>query len=135
MTHTAEGTFTVSQFVPTDHVPDVTTALGVGHAHMVKTLTGGIEGRASTQFSYAFSEATGVGTYLAMESFEGAVDGRRGTFNFAHSATTDGVTRSDEFFLIVPSSGTGELAGITGSGAVLIDGDTERIRLDYDLPA
>lgn len=130
----AEGTFTVSQFVPTDHVPDVTTALGVGHAHMAKTLTGAIEGRSTTQFSYAFSEETGVGTYVAMESFEGSVDGRRGTLNFAHSATTDGVTRSDEFFLIVPSSGTGELAGITGGGALVIDGETERIRFDYQLP-
>lgn len=135
MTHTAEGTFTVSDFVPTDHVPEIVTALGVGHAHMLKTLTGAIEGQARTQFSYAFSEATGVGTYVAMESFEGTVDGRRGTFNFAHSATTDGVTRSDEFFLIVPGSGTGELSGITGTGALVIDGETERIRLDYDLPA
>ncbi len=129
----AEGTFTVSHFVPTDHVPDITTALGVGHAHMVKTFTGAVQGRATTQFSYAFSEATGVGTYVAMESFEGTLDGRRGTLNLAHSATTDGVTRSDEFFLIVPGSGTGELAGITGTGAVVIDGDTESMRLDYSL--
>lgn len=129
----AEGTFTVSQFVPTDHVPGITTALGVGHAHMVKTLTGAVEGTALTQFSYAFSEETGTGTYVALESFEGTVDGRRGALNIAHSATTDGVTRSNEFFLIVPGSGTGELAGITGGGALVIDGDTERFRLDYTL--
>ncbi|WP_111766705.1 DUF3224 domain-containing protein [Nakamurella deserti] len=130
-TASAEGTFTVSQFVPTDHVPGIVTALGVGHAHMVKTFTGAVEGRSETQFSYAFSEETGTGTYVALESFEGSVDGRRGTLNLAHSATTDGVTRSNEFFLIVPGSGTGELAGMTGGGALVIDGDTERFRLDY----
>lgn len=131
---TATGVFSVSNFVPTDYASDVVTALGVGHAHMVKTFTGSLAGRSLTQFSYAFSQETGTGTYLAMESFEGTVDGRQGTFNFAHSATTDGKSRENEFFIIVPSSGTNELAGITGTGAIVIDGESERIELEYSLP-
>ena len=65
-------------------------------------------------FTAAFDPAAGVGTYVAMESFEGSIDGHSGTLNFAHSATTHGTDRADEFFTIVPSSGTGALAGITG---------------------
>jgi hypothetical protein len=135
-TSSAEGTFTVSAFTPTDHEPGIRTAVGVGHVHMVKTFTGAVQGRSETQFSYAFSEETGVGSYVAMESFAGSVDGRSGTFNFAHAATTTGGgTRSAEHFTIVPGSGTGELAGITGGGALLTDSDPERIRFDYTLAA
>jgi hypothetical protein len=130
---TAIGNFTVSEFTPTDYVSEVTTALGTGHAHMVKSFTGAVEGRSLTQFSFAFSQETGVGTYVAMEAFEGTVDGRRGTFNFAHSATTTGADRTDDFFLIVPGSGTGELAGISGTGSIAIDDDGERMVFEYAL--
>jgi hypothetical protein len=71
---------------------------------------------------------------VALESFEGSLDGRTGTFNFVHSASTGGSDRTNEFFLIVPASGTGDLAGITGSGGLSIDADgTHRIWFDYDL--
>jgi hypothetical protein len=130
---TAIGAFSVSDFTPTDDASEVETALGTGHARMVKTFTGAVEGRSLTQFSFAFSPETGVGTYVAMEAFEGSVDGRRGTFNFAHSATTTGSDRTDEFFLIVPHSGTGELVGIRGGGSVVIDDDGERMVFDYEL--
>ena len=39
-----------------------------------------------------------------------------------------------EFFVIVPTSGKGELAGITGTGGMAIDDDgTHRIWFDYEL--
>ncbi|MFC9246044.1 DUF3224 domain-containing protein [Streptomyces sp. NPDC057136] len=34
---------------------------------------------------------------VAMEFFEGAVDGREGTFDFVHSAATSGDDRANEF--------------------------------------
>jgi hypothetical protein len=39
------------------------------------------------------------------------------------SATTRGTDRAADFFVIVPSSGTGKLAGITGTGGIAIDAD------------
>jgi hypothetical protein len=69
-----------------------------------------------------------------MESFEGSLQGRRGAFNFVHSAATSGSDRAQEFFAIVPSSGTGELAGITGGGGMAVDADgTHRIWFDYEV--
>jgi hypothetical protein len=130
---TATGAFSVTEFTPTDYASAVETALPIGHSHMVKTFTGAVEGRSLTQFSFAFSPESGAGTYVAMEAFEGTVDGRRGTFNFAHSATTSGSDRTDEFFLIVPNSGTGELEGIRGGGAIVVDDDGERMVFDYTL--
>ena len=128
-------TFTVDDFTPSAWTPEIETALDTGHAHMVKRFEGGLEGRSITQFSFCFDNESGVGTYVATESFEGAVDGRGGTFNFVHSATTLGHgERLHELFVIVPGSGTGGLAGITGTGALVIDADgTHRITLDYEI--
>jgi len=71
---------------------------------------------------------------VAMESFEGTVDGREGAFNFVHSASTGGSDRSAEYFAIVQSSGSGQLTGISGTGGLAIDPDgTHRIWLDYEL--
>lgn len=128
-------TFNVEEFVAGEWEPEIRTALGTGNARMVKVLEGGLSGRSVTQFSFCFDNDTGVGSYVATESFDGTVDGRRGTFNFIHSATTvGGPERLHELFVIVPRSGTGELAGISGSGALLIDDDgTHRFTLDYEL--
>ncbi len=132
----ATCTFTVDEFSSVDWSPEITTNVGVGHAHMVKELRGAIAGRAITQFSYAFDDDSQTGTYVATESFEGTVDDRAGTFNFVHSATmVGGRDRQHELFVIVPGSGTGGLAGITGTGTLTIDDDgTHHIRLDYALP-
>jgi hypothetical protein len=39
-----------------------------------------------------------------------------------------------EFFTIVPSSGTGDLTGISGGGGLAVDADgTHRVWFDYEL--
>ncbi|MEV4239984.1 DUF3224 domain-containing protein [Nocardia sp. NPDC050408] len=132
----AIGTFSVASFTPTDVVPDpaITTALPVGLARIEKEFAGEITGRSATLFTAAFDQATGAGTYVAMESFDGALNGRAGSFNFAHSATTLGTDRTAEFFAIVPTSGTGALAGITGTGGLTVDTDgVHHIWFDYEL--
>ena len=132
----ATGTFSVKAFNPTSLAPEpaIETALPVGVVLMEKVFDGGIAGRSATVFTAAFNQETGVGTYGAMESFDGTVDGRQGAFNFVHSASTGGSDRSAEYFAIVPSSGTGQLAGISGTGGLVIDPDgTHRIWLDYEV--
>jgi hypothetical protein len=80
-----------------------------------------------------YDPAGETGTYVAMESFEGSLDGREGAF-IAHAATTQGESRNAEYFVIVPASGTGALAGIQGTGGLAVDDDgTHRIWFDYEL--
>ncbi|MFD7029272.1 DUF3224 domain-containing protein [Streptomyces sp. NPDC059917] len=132
----ATATFTVTGFTPAALRPEpaVPTGTPVGVATMEKHFEGEVVGRSATLFTAAFDQSTGVGTYVAMESFEGTLGGREGSFNFAHSATTSGADRTAEFFTIVPSSGTGELAGITGAGGLAVDADgTHRMWFDYEL--
>jgi hypothetical protein len=129
------STFTTCDFDVTDYTPAIATGLPSGHLRMTKTYAGDMAGRSITQFTSAFDQGRGVGTYVAMESFEGTVDGRRGAFAFAHAASTSGVDRFNEFGIIVPESGTAELAGITGTVRLRIDADgTHRMDVEYELP-
>lgn len=135
----ASGTFKVVSFNPTALTPDpaVETGLPVGVATMEKHYEGAtLAGRSATLFTAAFDQEAGIGSYVAMESFEGALAGREGAFNFVHSAATDGgPTRGAEHFAIVPGSGTAALTGITGSGGLRITEDgTHHIWFDFDLP-
>jgi hypothetical protein len=132
----ASGTFKVITFdaTPVRPAPDIPTGLPVGVATMEKAYEGEVSGRSATLFTSAFDQATGVGTYVAMESFEGTLNGASGAFNFIHTATTTGGDRGRELFTIVPTSGTGELAGIDGGGGMAVDADgTHRVWFDYDL--
>ncbi len=101
---------------------------------MDKAFSGDLEGVARTQFTSAFDGQTGVGTYVAMESFTGTLGGRRGAFNLAHTATTTGADRLHDLVVIVPGSGTDELAGLAGTGELVVEADgTHRLDLDYAL--
>jgi hypothetical protein len=131
----ASGTFKVADFTAAPvPAPPIETAVPVGVATMEKQYEGEVAGRSATLFTAAFDQTTGVGTYVAMESFDGSLHERAGAFNFAHSATTSGTDRAAEFFVIVPGSGTGDLTGITGSGGLAVDEDgTHRVWFDYEL--
>ncbi|GAA4098249.1 DUF3224 domain-containing protein [Nocardioides kongjuensis] len=137
----AAATFTVSDWTPLDlpsavgglEAPE--TAAPVGVAAMVKTFTGDLAGRSVTWFVGGLNTGTGAGTYVAVESFAGTLGDRSGTFGFVHAASTHGSDRYDEYFTVVPDSGTGGLAGISGQGSLSIDEDgTHRVALDYTLP-
>ncbi|NYE93912.1 hypothetical protein FHU41_000133 [Psychromicrobium silvestre] len=130
----SESIFTVSDFTPVDTVTEIVSALPAGYARMNKTYSGEVVGRSITQFTSAFDQDSGTGSYFALETFEGTVAGKSGVFAFLHSASTTGSDRSDEFSLIVPHSGTGELTGIAGNVQLIIDDDgTHRMIFDYTL--
>ncbi|WP_369391597.1 DUF3224 domain-containing protein [Streptomyces sp. CG1] len=133
----ASGTFKVEEFTPAEvrlPEPVVETAVPVGVATMRKRYEGEAAGVSATLFTAAYDQSSGTGTYVAMESFEGRLGERSGSFNFAHSATTHGEGREAEFFVIVPGSGTGGLAGIRGAGGMAVDADgTHRIWFEYEV--
>lgn len=132
----AEGTFTVESTQPAAVSPEPTieTELPVVVLTMEKRFEGDVVGRSATVFTGAFDPKAGVGTYIAMESFEGALNGASGAFNFVHAASTSGADRIEELFLIVPNSGTRDLKGIAGRGSMTVDGDgTHRLWFEYEL--
>ncbi len=72
------------------------------------------------------------GPYVGYEQVEATVDGKHGTFVLAASGShTGAVARTD--VTIVAGSGTGELAGISGSGSYAADAMQYTLTLDYEL--
>ncbi len=130
----ATSTFIVTAMDNTDFDPEIETALTTGHAILRKRISGQIEGYSVAAFSSSFDPQAGLGIYVALESFTGTVAGRGGTFNFAHSAETSPEGgRGDAWFKIVTGSGTEDLAGIRGTGDIVIDPDgTHHLELEYD---
>ena len=129
------GTFKTKDFKPEvlSTSPGIQTGLPTGVATMEKQYFGQTEGRSATLFTAAFDPASGLGAYCAMESFDGSLNGKRGTFNFNHSAATSGKDRTNEFFSIVEGSGTGDLRAIKGTGGMRIDPDgTHHIWFDVN---
>ncbi len=132
----AEGTFEVASFDAVDVAPTVaiTTAMETGIATMEKRYAGDVEGRSATLFTSARNADSGAGSYLALESFDGSLNGVTASFNFVHAASTHGDDRYGESFAIVEASGTEGLAGISGGGGMTIDEDgTHRVWFDYTL--
>lgn len=73
------------------------------------------------------------GGYVALERVTGTLHGRSGSFVLQHNATmTRGVP--DLNIIVVPDSGTGALAGLSGKMNIIIAEGKHSYEFDYDLP-
>ncbi len=79
-----------------------------------KEFSGDVAGTSEAQMVAAFTATPGSAGYVAIEHFTGSVGGRSGSFVLQHSGLMD---RGEAALTvtIVPDSGTGELAGISGT--------------------
>ncbi|MFF4402228.1 DUF3224 domain-containing protein [Streptomyces sp. NPDC001480] len=107
----------------------------LAHASVTNAFTGGIEA-AGTTCEYTIVYTTGkTGTFTGMELLAGRLDGRAGSFVLEERGAfeADGSVRCS--FEVVPGSGTGELAGLRGTGTFTYrPGETPfPYSFDYDL--
>ncbi|WP_020667995.1 DUF3224 domain-containing protein [Amycolatopsis nigrescens] len=92
----------------------------VAHVHSKNKYAGLIEGEGTSDYLLYYPGAgyDGKGiTSSGLEWIEGSVDGREGAFVVRHEVgfDTEGVHGT---WTVVDGSGTGELAGISGSGTI-----------------
>ena len=117
----------------------LTTDAGIefGLLLIAKTFTGAIDGTSTVEmlFTRTPREGSFAGAgYVALERITGTVDGRRGSFALLHISTIDEQGTSWGRWIISPGSGTGELAGISGSGRIdIADDGAHSLQLDYEL--
>ena len=100
--------------------------------HITRTFTGDLEGTATAEILIAKSERGGG--YTGQDLITGTLDGKFGSFVIQHSGIMgpEGISNSGT---IVPGTGSGELAGITGEGTLLADEDgNHTLTLEYALP-
>jgi hypothetical protein len=86
---------------------------GTERFDFTKTWTGDISGTSAGVMLSAGDPAAGTAGYVALETFEGTVDGRQGTLVFQQfGSITKG--SSQLRYEVVPGSGSGELEALAG---------------------
>ena len=112
---------------------DKSAATPVGRYSLDKKFHGDLEGTSKGEMLAVGTEVQGSAGYVAMEQFTGKLNGRSGTFALQHSGTmTRGTPQLS--VTVVPDSGTGQLAGLSGQMAIKIDGGKHSYDFDYTLP-
>jgi hypothetical protein len=106
----------------------------LGRYSLDKQYHGDLEGTAKGTMLTAGTEVKGSAGYVAMERVTGTLKGRSGSFVLQHSAT---MTRGEPqlSITVVPDSGSGQLAGITGKMNIIIAAGKHSYEFDYSLPA
>ena len=129
---TITGRFDVKS-TPVD-ADETTKAVGAMRMRFDKVFSGALEGRGIVAFLGVMDKAKGSGGYVGLEFVEAVIDGRTGAFLLQHSCTmTQG--KQKQSIVVVPDSGNGDLAGLTGEMKIDIRAGGEHFyAFDYDLP-
>lgn len=98
-----------------------------------KQFHGDLEASSIGQMMAGGNEANGARVYVALETVTGSLKGKAGSFILAHRGT---MTKDAQALsvIIVPETGTGELAGIVGELGIDIRDGKHFYTLDYTLP-
>ena len=126
----AKGEFEVSRSI--EPPCDVGDGAVVGHYRIDKRFHGDLDGSSVVHMLATGTETPGSAAYVAIERVSGILQGRTGTFFLQHNgmmargAPTLSLT-------VVPDSGTGELAGISGAMAIDITEGKHYYTFDYAL--
>lgn len=97
-----------------------------------KQFHGDLDATSKGEMLAAGNQAKGSGGYIAMERVSGTLYGRSGTFALQHSGTMD----NGQYHLdvnVVPGSGTGQLAGLTGTMKIIIEAGKHSYDFAYTL--
>jgi len=106
--------------------------LQIARVQVRKRLTGDLPGTSVVELVSLLVQGAPT-AYVALERVDGTLAGKTGSFVFRHVTA---VTSEEPpvVLRVIPGSGTGQLAGITGEGTIEIDDDgTHTLTLDYEL--
>ena len=116
MTSKAKGPFTVKL------VPLEPGAGGIGRLTIDKVFEGDLQATSVGQMMAYQNAGKTSGGYVAMELVTGTLHGRKGSFMLQHSATMN-QGAPDMRIIVIPGSGTGELANLSGNLAIEVAKD------------
>jgi Protein of unknown function (DUF3224) len=127
----ASGTFDVKLTPQSDDKGGDPT---LGRMTIDKQFHGDLEGTSKGQMLTGMTEVKGSAGYVAIEKVSGTLHGRSGTFILQHTGTMNrGAPQLT--ITVVPDSGTGQLAGITGNMMINIAADGKHsYEFEYALP-
>lgn len=129
--HQAKGSFEVKLRALEPHNKD--ESAGLGRRSIDKQFHGDLEATSQGEMLSAGGAVKGSAGYVAIERVTGTLQGRRGGFTLQHFAT---MTRGEPHLniVVVPDSGSDELAGLRGTMKIVIaEGGAHFYELDYEL--
>jgi hypothetical protein len=131
VTHHATGSFEV-KIVPQKPDNEPAVASGLGRMSIDKQFHGALEATSKGEMLSLLDRASGSGGYVALERVTGTLDGKSGSFALEHNATMD---HGKPFLniIVVPGSGAGELAGMSGTMNIRIESGKHFYDFDYTL--
>ena len=103
--------------------------VGFGRVTLRKTFSGALTGTSVVAMTSATVGETPAG-YVAVELVTGTLEGRTGTFVLQHSGVVDGA-ESRATGVVLPGTGTGEVAGLRGTVELTHDESGAVLTLDY----
>jgi Protein of unknown function (DUF3224) len=120
VTNHASGPFDV-KLNPLPAYNDAEGAM-LGRMSIDKQFHGDLEGTSKGEMLSAMTSVKGSAGYVAVERVTGTLHGRSGTFVLQHSAT---MNRGEPqlTIIVVPDSGSGQLAGLAGTMKINIAAD------------
>ncbi len=131
MSARATGTFDVT--VTPVGESDKSAGATLGRMTLDKRFAGDLAGTSRGQMLTAMTDVAGSAGYVAIEHVTGTLHGRAGSFVLQHTGTMDhGVPHL--VVSVVPDSGSGALAGLTGRLAIDIVEGKHFYTFDYALP-
>jgi hypothetical protein len=128
----ATGTFEV-QMQP-QGPGDVAAGSSLGRMSLDKQFSGDLQAIGKGEMLAARSDTPTSAAYVAVERVTGTLHGRSGSFVLVHRGvmTASGQTLSIE---VVPDTGTGALAGLSGTLGIRIESGKHFYDFEYALPA
>lgn len=126
----ATGTFDVK--LTPQALADTSADATLGRLALDKQFHGALEGTSRGEMLSARTTFDDSAGYVAIERVTGTLDGRKGSFVLQHTGT---MTRGQQQLTItvVPDSGTGDLAGLSGTMAIRIAGGKHYYEFQYAL--
>jgi Protein of unknown function (DUF3224) len=126
----AAGTFDVK--LTPQQPDDYADGKTLGRLTIDKNFHGDLTGSSRGQMLSAMGGVKGSAGYVAIECVSGTLAGRTGTFVLQHSGT---MNRGESSLAlgVVPDSGTGELAGLSGTMTIEIANGAHNYRFAYSL--
>jgi Protein of unknown function (DUF3224) len=119
MTIRAKGPFDVKMAFQALAQEDTVEGAALGRMSLDKQFHGDLEATSKGEMLSAITDTEGSAGYVAIEKVSGTLKGRRGSFVLQHNATmTRGAPSLN--IVVVPDSGTGELAGLTGAMTIIV---------------
>jgi hypothetical protein len=125
----AKGSFNVT-ITPQETADDAPVARML----LYKEFHGDLEAIAHGEMMAAHEPLTGAGVYVAIDRVTGTLHGKGGSFLIAHRGIRHSEGQQLEI-VIVPGSGTGQLAGITGTVGIEIVNKEHFYSVAYELPS